>query len=152
MNTSKIVVGGLAAGVVMSVLGFLLIGLLLGPQMNTQMDAAVPGLSAKMAGTAGAVLGIASNFVIGILLVWLYAAMRPRFGPGFRTAAYAALPIWVCGWVFYQGWYIGGLMAGMTYILAGLANLVVLLASAYVGAWLYKEEGAGAPSMASART
>lgn len=152
MNTSKIVVGGLAAGVVMSVLGILLIGLALGPQMNAQMDAVVPGLSAKMAGTAGMVLGIASNFVIGVLLVWLYAAMRPRFGPGFRTAAYAALPIWICGWVFYQGWYIGGLMTGMTYILAGFANLVVLLASAYVGGMLYKEEGAGAPAMASART
>jgi hypothetical protein len=30
-------------------------------------------------------------------------------------------------------------------------NLIILLAGAYVGGMLYKEEGVGAPSMATAR-
>jgi hypothetical protein len=97
------------------------------------------------------VLNIVSQFVIGVLIVWLYAAMRPRFGAGFKTAAYAALVVWVCGFLFYQGWYLGGMMSGMSYILVAIAQIVILFAGAYVGAMLYKEEGAGAPVMASAR-
>jgi hypothetical protein len=151
MNTSKIVVGGLAAGVVMSILGYAFFALWLGPQMNAQMDAVVPGLSGKMATTTGMVLNIASNFAVGILIAWLYAAMRPRFGAGFKTAAYAALPVWVCGFVFYQGWYVGGMMTGTTYITVAVVQAVMLLAAAYVAGMLYKEGTASAPAMASAR-
>lgn len=151
INTQKVIVGGLAAGVVTNVLGFLTFGMLLGPRFNTEMDAVAPGLSTRM-NTGGALTAtILTQFVIGLLLVWLYAAMRPRFGPGFKTAAYAALAIWICGLLFYQGWYFAGMMSGMTYILAAVVNGVILLVGAYVGGMLYKEEGAGAPSMATAR-
>lgn len=151
INTQKVIVGGLAAGVVTNVLGFLGYGLLLGPKFAAEMDAVVPGLSTRMNTGSAMAVSIVTQFVITLLLVWLYAAMRPRFGPGFKTAAYAALAIWICGFVFYQGWYFGGMMTGMTYILASIVNLVILLAGAYVGGMLYKEEGAGAPSMAAAR-
>ena len=43
---------------------------------------------------------------MGLLLVWLYAAIRPRFGPGPRTATYAALVVWVCGFIFHIDWLI----------------------------------------------
>jgi uncharacterized membrane protein len=152
MNTQKVIVGGLAAGVVTNILGFLLFGMFLGPRFNAELDAVVPGASARM-NTPGAMTAtILTQFVIGLLLVWIYAAIRPRFGPGFRTAAYAALVIWICGFVFYQGWYFGGLMTGMSYILAAVVNGAILLVGAYVGGMLYKEEGAGAAAMAAART
>jgi hypothetical protein len=96
-------------------------------------------------------VNVITQLVIGVLLVWLYAAMRPRFGPGFKTAAYAALVIWLCGLLFYSGWYLTGMMLASTYVFVSLVALVTLLAGAYVGGMLYKEEGAGAPSMASAR-
>lgn len=153
INTQKVIVGGLAAGVVMNVLGFLSFGMLLGPRFNAEMDAVVPGLSARMSAAPGAMAAtIITQFVVGLLVVWLYAAMRPRFGPGFKTAAYAALPIWICGWLFYQGWYFAGMMSGMLYVLAGVVNGVSLLIGAYVGGMLYKEEGAPVASMAAART
>lgn len=34
-----------------------------------------------MTGSAIAI-NVIATFVVGILLVWLYAAMRPRFAPG----------------------------------------------------------------------
>ena len=34
------------------------------------------------------------GFLLGIVAVWLYAAIRPRFGPGPKTAAMAGLAVW----------------------------------------------------------
>ena len=153
INTQRVIVGGLAAGVVTNVLGFLGYGMLLAPRFNADIDAVVPGLSTRMNAAPGALAAtIVTQFVIGLLVVWLYAAIRPRFGPGFKTAAYAALAIWICGFLFYQGWFFAGMMTATTYMLASVVNLVVLLVGAYVGGMLYKEEGATAPSMAAART
>lgn len=142
INTGKVVVGGFAAGVVSNVLGFLGFGLLLGPKFNAEMDAIVPGLSTKMASGMNMAIGIVSQFVIGFLMVWLYAAMRPRFGPGPKTATYAGLTIWVCGTAFYLDNWQSGMTSGMTYIMASVVMLVFSIVTANAGAWLYKEEGA----------
>ena len=42
---------------------------------------------------------VAMTFVLGILLVWLYAAIRSRYGPGPKAAVVAGLFGWVllCG-------------------------------------------------------
>lgn len=152
INTQKVVVGGIAAGIVMNVVGFLTHGVMLGARMNAEMDAVVPGLSTRMVNATTMTVNVVTQLAIGLVLVWLYAAIRPRFGPGFATAARAAIVIWVCGLFFYSGWYLTGMTTASTYLLASIAALVNLLAGAYVGGMLYKEEGAGAPAMASART
>src|SRR5258708_38369514 len=104
INRSRVVLGGLAAGLIMTVIGGVVNGMLLGPKMNAEMDAASPGLSAKMATGATIGVNVVTQFVIGILLVWLYAAIRPRFGPVPRTAVLAAMVPWICGLFFYSGW------------------------------------------------
>jgi len=141
VNTGKVVVGGLASGFVMNVLGFLLYGMWLGPKFNAEMDAAMPGASAKMATGSAIAVSVVSWFIVGVLVVWLYAAMRPRFGAGFKTAAYAALAVWLCGFLFYLPQWQLGLMTTMTYTMATVVSLVVLMAGGYVGGMLYKEEG-----------
>lgn len=142
INTSKVVVGGLAAGLVMNVGGFLVQGMLLGERMMADMVAAAPSLEGK--GESGAIIAarVVTQFVIGILLVWLYAAMRPRFGPGMKTAALAAFVIWLCGFLFYMDWLYLGLMSAAMYAMVSVAMVVTLLVAAWVGGALYKEEGA----------
>jgi hypothetical protein len=141
INTQKVVVGGLAAGVVLNVVGFVGFGMLLGARFTAEMDAVVPGLSAKMNTGANMGVGIASQFVIGLLLAWLYAAMRPRFGAGMKTAVYAALVIWLCGDVFYLDNWQSGMMSMTSYVYAGCMMLVGLIAAGAVAGMLYKEEG-----------
>ena len=139
INTSKVLAGGLAAGIVANVLGFVLFGLWLGPRMESEAMSVAPSLQDRsMSGTAIA-LNILVQFIIGLLLVWLYAAIRPRFGPGMRTATYAALVVWLCGFLFHMDWLIMGLMSNATYALASIAALVQLVPAAGVGAMLYKE-------------
>jgi hypothetical protein len=142
INTSKVVVGGLAAGVIMNVTGFLINGVMLGKRMEAEMVAVAPTLQGRGVG-AGAMTGrVLTSFAIGILLVWLYAAIRPRFGPGMKTATYAALVIWLCGFLFYLDWLYLGLMSTGMYAMVSVAMFVSLFIAAGVGAWLYKEEGA----------
>lgn len=143
INTQKVVVGGLAAAVANAVLGFVVFGMLLGPRMNAELDAVMPGMSAKLqAGTGNIIIMIGSSLAIGWLLAWLYAAIRPRFGPGPKTATYAALVVWLCGFLFYADGYQMGLISGASYMIAAVAALVLNVIVANVAAWLYKEEGA----------
>lgn len=142
VNTQKVVVGGVAASVVNLALGFVVFNMLLAGRMNAEIDAVIPGASAKMmAGTANMVIGFGGQVLIGFMLAWLYAAMRPRFGPGMMTAAYAGLVVWVAGLVFYSGWYSVGAMSGATYLMASGASLVINIAAAATAGMLYKEEG-----------
>jgi len=143
INASKVVVGGLVAGVVMNVIGFVGNGYLLGKRMEAEMAAVAPSLAGKGMAPSAITFAVVTQFVVGILLVWLYAAMRPRFGPGMGTAAKAALVIWVCGLLFYQDWVHVGLMQPSTYAMASCVALISLMAGAWVGGTLYKEEGAG---------
>src|SRR3977135_3232665 len=96
INTSKVVVGGLAAGVVANIVGFVTFGMLLGPRMEAESVAVAPALQGRGMSGGAIATNVFASFVIGLLLVWLYAAMRPRFGAGATTAVYAALVVWVC--------------------------------------------------------
>lgn len=142
INTGKVVVGGLVAGLVMNVAGFLIQGMLLGPRMMDEMVAAAPTLAGKGEDAMTMTMRVISQFIVGILLVWLYAAMRPRFGPGPKTAMYAAFVIWLCGFLFYLDWLYMGMMTVATYAMMSVAMIVTLAIAAWLGGMLYKEEGA----------
>jgi len=142
INASKVVVGGLAAGVMGNLVGYVGFGMLLGPRFEAEAAAVAPALAGRGMTTGAIVTEIVSTFVIGLLLVWLYAAIRPRFGPGSRTAIFAAMVVWVCGFLFHMDLLIDGLVTQQTYALASLVALVQLIAAAWVGGMLYKEDGA----------
>ena len=142
INASKVMVGGLAAGLVANLIGYVGFGMLLGPRMEAEMVAVAPVLAGRgMSGSAIATQ-VVFSFIIGFLLVWLYAAMRPRFGPGPKTAVYAALVVWLCGFLFHIDWLLIGLMTTTTYALASFAALIQLIAAAWVGGMIYKEDAA----------
>ena len=142
INTSRVLVGGLAAGVVNNVLGFLIQGMLLGKRMEDEMVAVAPTLKGKGMDAMSMTGRVLTGFIIGILIVWLYAAMRPRFGPGPRTAIFAGLVVWLCGFVFYLDWLYLGMMSAGLYAIVSIAMLITCSIMAWVGAMLYKEDGA----------
>jgi hypothetical protein len=139
INASKVLVGGLAAGAVANVIGYLAFGMMLAPRMQAEMVAVAPALQGRGMDATSLAIGVVAQFIVGLLLVWLYAAIRPRFGPGARTAVFAALVVWVCGFLFHLDWLTSGLMTGTTYALAAVAALVQLVPAAWVGGMLYSE-------------
>jgi hypothetical protein len=80
----------------------------------------------------------------GIALIWIYAAIRPRFGPGPKTAVVAGLTMWVVAWLLVSAYMIviGVYPAGLM-IAATVWGLFELLIAAVAGAWLYQESEAG---------
>ncbi|MEK7400747.1 MAG: hypothetical protein AABZ80_00125, partial [Gemmatimonadota bacterium] len=111
-------------------LGFVAFGMMLGPKMNAEMDAVVPGASAKMMSGSNMVMGLLGQVVMAFVLAWLYAAMRPRFGPGMKTAVYAALPVWISGVVFYMGYMQMGTMSMNMYLTGAVVSLIITIAAA----------------------
>ena len=136
INWGRVLPGGLLAGVVLNVGEVILNDVLLGKQMQevlARMGIAPPG------GSFVAV-AVTLTFVQGILLVLLYALIRPRLGPGVKTAIVAGLIMWF-GIYVYSG-IINGMILGVPFnwmLLAIVWGLVEYVAAAIAGAWVYKE-------------
>jgi hypothetical protein len=85
-------------------------------------------------------IGVA--FLMGFLAIWLYAAIRPRFGPGPKTAAIAGLMVWALShlWsgVYLANGYAGIFSAKLAWIpvVWGLFEAII---ATLAGAALYKE-------------
>ncbi len=130
MNGRRVVLVGLALGILLNVLGVLGNGLLLRDAW-TQAIPVRP--AAAMQGWLSIVVSLGSDFVLGFGLVCSYAAVAPRLGPTFRTALCAAAVIWLIGVaVPYIGIVrIGWLPCGVT-----VATSVVAAVSFFPAAWI----------------
>ena len=149
INMNRVLLGGLAAGVVIDVIEGLVNGVLL----TDQYAAAMQALNKSAAFSTGQIVTFnVIGLLIGILAVRLYAAIRPRYGAGPNTAMRAGLAMWA----------IGSLMPGLGMIVLDLfpiqlmaigmvVGLIELVLAALVGAYVYKEEPEGATRAAAAR-
>lgn len=142
INTNKVVVGGLAAGAVMNVIDFVVNGWLLKSTYERELTALKPSLIEGMERPATFIGFIICDFVAGLLLVWTYAAIRPRFGPGTRTAASSAILLWLVQGVVFASMCLIGIFSWNFFVVGALVTLINLLISGYVGAAVYKEEPA----------
>jgi hypothetical protein len=140
INTQKVLIGGIAAGVVMNIIDFISNMYILGARMKVESDAFKPGMSDQMMSGTNMVSYIVMDLVLGILLVWTYAAMRPRFGPGMRTATYVAVLFWILAGIFLSGYLHMGIMSAGLWWSFAIVGLVNTLVSAWVGAKLYSED------------
>ena len=136
MNWSRVILGGLLAGLVIDVFEFLVDGLMLGDEWTASMKS----LNRPPMGGGATAAFVLGGFLIGLYALWLYAILRPRMGPGPKTAAIAGLAVWILGSLFAS---IGPIaMHLFPYHLMGIGlilALVEIVAGTVVGAWLYKE-------------
>ena len=81
------------------------------------------------------------HLAIGIWAMWLYAAIRPRYGPGPKTAAVAGLALWVIAALVDAVWVsVGAMPFPLRALLVPLAvSLPIGIVAAVVGAWPYQE-------------
>jgi hypothetical protein len=82
---------------------------------------------------------LSMTFVMGILIVFLYAGLRPRFGAGARTAVIAGVAVWIVAMMGTTADTIIGILPSSLLLLAGAWSLVETVVAAVVGAWLYQE-------------
>lgn len=144
INTQKVVIGGLVAGVVLNVIDFLSNGVIFADRMKAESNAFKAGLGDQMAAMDGGTIAkyVIMDFVMGLLLVWTYAAIRPRFGPGARTAVYVAIVFWIFGAIIASGFMQMGVMSSGLWWQYAMVWLVTLLLATLAGGMVYKEDSA----------
>jgi len=137
INWRRVVLGGILAGVVLIVLATASTALFGQQRLRTTFQAFRPATS----GSFAPFFFILAFLFLGLLMTWCYAAIRPRFGPGPKTAAIAGLAVWLiaCGELLrsvamYEP--VSNLPAGP---LLPILYLATIIASTEVGAWVYKE-------------
>ncbi len=96
INMGRVVVGGLVAGLLINVSEFVLNAVVL----VNDMKAAMAALNRPPIDNSMIVWFVLLAFGIGIMSVWVYAAVRPRFGPGVRTAICASLVVWGLAYLY----------------------------------------------------
>jgi hypothetical protein len=141
MNIKKVVVGGLVAGVILNVVDFIS-NYVLGARMRAEAEAFKQGISDQMMAGNAVISYVIMDLVLGIALVFTYAAVRPRFGPGPRTAVYVALLFWLLGLIFNSGYRQMGMMSAGLWWTFAIIWLVSFSIASWAGAAIYSEEGA----------
>jgi hypothetical protein len=135
INYGRVILGGIVAGIVINILEYLVHEVLLKAQHVETMKAL--GKTMPEGGSTIAVWMV-YGFAWAIAAVWLYAAIRPRFGPGAKTAFCAGLTVW-----FFDCLLPGIAMWNMTLMPFSpgehFAELVVQVIAVIAGAAVYKE-------------
>jgi hypothetical protein len=136
INTARVVSGGLVAGLIINISEAVLNLQVLAADLEAATTA---HNLAPMGGNAIAIFTIL-GFVLGVALVWLYAAIRPRYGPGPRTAICAALTVWFLAYCFATiNFAVLGLMPTGPLVIGLVWGLVELIVAALAGCRLYQE-------------
>ena len=136
INTGSVIKGGLVAGLVINISETILNVLVVEERMIAELAARnLPDI-----GNAAIGIFVAMCFALGVITVWLYAAIRPRFGAGPGTAVCAGLLVWGLAFLWPA---IGlGVMGFHSWSLLGIVvvwQLAEMVLSSVVGAYLYKE-------------
>ncbi len=136
INAGRVLVGGLFAGLIINVSESILN---LGVIAN-ESAAAMEALGLPPVGGAAVMVFVVFGFLIGIATVWLYAAIRPRFGPGPKTAIIAGVIVWALAYLWPAvGDGMINLAPARLYVTAVVWQAVEMIVAALVGGAVYKE-------------
>jgi hypothetical protein len=136
INGWRVLLGGVVAGAAIWLLESAASFLYLGKMQNALLAHDIM-LEPSVALTVQSVL---IALLTGLTMLFFYAAARPRFGPGPKTALLVAVVIWLGGYVpsliSYQ--MIGIYPRSLLYQW-GLVGLLEMIIACNIGAWLYRE-------------
>jgi hypothetical protein len=141
MNWTRILLGGVVSAFVMLLVRSAVLVFSAEKWRAAVHEAGGP--AAASPSPAGVALGLLFMLVYGVFSVWLYAAIRPRFGPGPKTAVIAGLAVGLIGIAlpsigFASMGVLPASLSQLFYVTAGL-GLVYATLGTLAGAWLYKE-------------
>ena len=141
INVTKVLVGGVVAGLIFN-LGQTLVHAFLFAEASAALTAAMGGAEPT---TQMLVMFWALGFVIGLTMIGVYAAIRPRCGPGVGTAIGAGTIAFILAELVPSIFLIAaGIMTVGQYVPFMISTFVLLCVSAVAGAALYTEDEGGA--------
>ncbi len=136
INMGRVIIGGLIAGLVINIGEFVLNMPILGAMWSEAMKALNrPSLDAEPP-----TFFILLSLALGLLTVYIYAAIRPRFGAGPLTAICAGLIVWALASLYSSAALLPlHLFPRRLLLYACVWEFFELPLAAVAGCWLYKE-------------
>lgn len=135
IDMRRVLLGGIVAALIIN-LGEAAFGFLFHEEYVTAMKR----LGVDFTARAAIYLPIVWSFVIGVLAIWLYAAIRPRYGPGPKTAVRAGAAVWALTTATFSiAMGSLGLFPARLMIFGAIWGLVEAIVAVVVGAMLYRE-------------
>lgn len=140
INWARVLLGGILAGVIINVFEFVTNGVFLAPDWEALMKTLERN---NFPSSSATFIFLIWGFLSGIGVIWLYAAVRPRFGPGVKTAVFTGFAFWLLTTVLrsiddagvgYPFLYPPRLLTILVFVC-----LVQSIAASVAGAWIYKE-------------
>jgi hypothetical protein len=132
LNWPRVILCGLLAGIVWIVLGSVVTGLLgrdFAALPHNRLGAPTPGF---------ALFNVLIDLVEGISILWLYAVIRPLYGPGAKTAIIAAFAWWFIVTLGDATWCSFGLFPAGTAVPLIIGTLPALILATIAGARYYR--------------
>jgi hypothetical protein len=137
INMGRVILGGLVAGLIINIGEFILNM----PILGSQWTEALRALNRPPMDAQPPTFFIILGFALGIFVVWVYAAIRPRFGAGPLTAISAGLMVWTLSILYpMAGMLPMNLFPRSLIAYATIWEFFEIPLAALVGAWLYREQ------------
>ncbi len=138
INYGRVALGAFVAGVVANICDSVINGVLMVDDMN-RMTSRLNLDPDVVSSQSVLVTWIVVDFLYAFLLVWTYAAIRPRFGPGPKTAMTAGLVIVAAVTVVLFGFQQMGVFTLDSFLKSAALSTVTALLAALAGGAVYRE-------------
>lgn len=138
INIGRLILAGLVAGLVSDALGYLVDGVLLSERWSDGMIL----LGRNQFSTMQWVWFNLAGLLGGLVAIWIYVGIRPRFGAGPVTAVYAGFVVWllVSAIPNFEFMRVLGFFDRQLTIFTTLGALLEIVVGTVLGAALYAED------------
>jgi hypothetical protein len=135
INLGRVILGGLAAGVLLNGCD-MFINMVLIPDEGAKL---IAHLNLEPEHANNPLPWVIVDFLYGITIAFAYAAMRPRFGAGPKTGVIAGLTLWFAISLVVFGFHAMGIFGPKLFITNLIAQGVSAALAGMIAGWLYKE-------------
>ncbi len=142
INFGAVLKGGALAAIAFVIVEFVLEGAvsLLGLNEADLFREAFPDI--VVGGMVYHVWNIVHLFLLFFFAIWIYAVIRPRFGPGPKTALITSFILWFMYFLFAMSFVKHGIFPLNLAIVSLAFNLVEIPVAILIGAKIYSEPAA----------
>ncbi len=135
MNIKKLIKAGLIAAFLI-----ILCAMLLVPIVGSDMDIALSKLHLPPLSVGAMVYFFSVSISLGLILMWLYVALLPRFKRRVKTAVIASLVVWFLAYFLANVSMVAyGFMPIKLTIIGTLWGLIELLVASLIASLFYSE-------------
>ena len=139
INYGRVLLGGIVGGIVANAGDFVINAFIMADHMRQMAQRLNLNWNVVNSPAVG-VTWMVVDFIYATLIVWTYAAIRPRFGPGPATAVKAGLVICLAVTVILFGFMQMGFFTPIAFAQSSALSAVNAVLTSLAGAWMYRED------------